>query len=223
MISRPGLERIVALDQMQRGLAAAEQFDEQPLEMAVDDLERGQQPLARLAVEALDALAQPLDGFHQIVAFGGERGVLGFDLAQFFLGAQIDRAEPLAVAAQLFEIFLDLVERRQFDARLDLGETGHGLRLDFQHVVDFALDVGEAAPGAVHALLGAGAGLARARQRFQRNLGGAVGFRHHVLGGGQRVGGDAAGVLGRLRFRRSARGAFPRRSPAHCRVRRARP
>ena len=29
-----GFERIVALDQMQRGLAAAEQFDEQPLEMA---------------------------------------------------------------------------------------------------------------------------------------------------------------------------------------------
>ena len=71
----------------------------------------------RLAVEALDALAQPLDGFHQIVAFGGERGVLGLDLAQLFLGVQIDRAEPLAVAAQLFEIFLDLVERRHFVSR----------------------------------------------------------------------------------------------------------
>ena len=99
-----------------------------------------------------------------------ERGVLGLDLAQLFLGAQIDRAEPLAVAAQLFEVFLDLGERRQFRARLDLGEAGHGLRLDFQHVVDFALDIGEAALGAIHALFGAGAGLARARQRLQRNL-----------------------------------------------------
>ena len=129
-----------------------------------------------------------------------ERGVLGFDLAQFFLGAQIDRAEPLAVAAQLFEVFLDLGERRQLGARLDLGETRHGVRLDLQHVVDFALDIGEAAPGAFHALFGAGAGLARARQRLQRNLRGAVGFRHQVLGGGQRVGGDAAGGFGGFDF-----------------------
>ena len=130
--------------------------------MAVDGLERGQQPLARLAVEALDALAQPLDGFDQVVALGGQRRVLGLDLAQLFLGAQIDGAEPLAVAAQLFEVFLDLGERRQFGARLDLGERRHGMRLDFQHVVDFALDVGEPAPGAFHALLGAG-GRPRAR------------------------------------------------------------
>jgi hypothetical protein len=68
--------------------------------------------------------------------------VLGFDLAQLFLGAQIDGAEPLAVAAQLFEIFLDLGKRRQFRAGLDLGETRNRLWLDLQHVVDFALDVG---------------------------------------------------------------------------------
>ena len=82
------------------------------------------QPLARFAVEALDALAQPLDGFDQVVALGGQRGVLGLDLAQLFLGAQIDGAEPLAVAAQLFEVLLDLGERRQLRARLDLGEAG---------------------------------------------------------------------------------------------------
>ena len=54
-----------------------------------------------------------------------KRGVLGLDLAQLFLGAQIDRAQPLAVAAQLFEVFLDLGERRQFRARLDLGQCRH--------------------------------------------------------------------------------------------------
>ena len=36
-----GFERIVALDQLQFGGAAAEQLGEQPLEVAVDDLERG--------------------------------------------------------------------------------------------------------------------------------------------------------------------------------------
>ena len=59
-----------------------------------------------------------------------------------------------------------------------------------------------------------------ARQRFERGLGGAVGFRHRGLGGGQRVGGDAAVVLGMARSRRSARCASrrtpPARSPARC-------
>ena len=151
-------------------------------------------------VEALDALAQPLDGFDQVVAFGGQRRVLGLDLAQLFLGAQIDGAEPLAVAAQLFEVFLDLGERRQFRARLDLGKRRHRMRLDFEHVVDFALDVGKPALGAVHAFLGAGAGLAGAGERFERSLGRAVGLRHHALGGGQRVGGDAAGAFGGFDF-----------------------
>ena len=127
----------------------------------VDDLERGQQPLARLAVEALDALAQPLDGFDQVVALGGERGVLGLDLAQFFLGAQVDGAEPLAVAAQLFEVFLDLGERRQLGARLDLGERRHGVRLDLEHVVDFVRDVGEPALGAFERSSARAAGFAR--------------------------------------------------------------
>src|SRR5207247_915668 len=119
---------------------------------------------------------------------------------QLFLGAQVDRAEPLAVAAQLFEIFFDLIKRRQFRARLDPGEFGHTLRRDFQHVVDFALDVGEAALGAIHAFFGAGTSFAGARQRFQRNLRGTVGFRHHVFGRCKRVGGDAAGVFGRFDF-----------------------
>ena len=74
--------------------------------------ERGQQPLARLAVEALDALAQPLDRFGQIVALGDQAGVLRLDLVQLFLGAQVDGAEPLAVAAQLVEPFLDRRRRR---------------------------------------------------------------------------------------------------------------
>ena len=199
MISRPASSGSSLSIRCSAGFAAAEQFGEQPLEMPVDGLERGQQPLARLAVEALDALAQPLDGFDQVVALGGQRGVLGLDLAQLFLGAQIDGAEPLAVAAQLFEIFLDLGERRQFRARLDLGERRHAHAARLRACRGFrARYRREPALGAVHAFLGAGAGLAGAGERFERDLGGAVGLRHHGLGGGERVGGDAAGVLGGL-------------------------
>ena len=78
--------------------------------------------------------------------------------------------------------------------------AGDRVRLDFEHVVDFALDIGKPALGALHALLGAGAGLAGAGERFERSLGVAVGLRHHALGGGQRVGGDAAGAFGGFDF-----------------------
>ena len=81
-------------------------------------------------------------------------------------------------------------------AGLDLGEAGDGLRLDFEHVADFALDVLEPAPRAFHALLGAGGGFAGAGQRFERQLGDAIGFGHRGFGGGERVGGDAAVVFG---------------------------
>src|SRR6185295_4642681 len=75
-----------------------EQFREQMLEVAVDHLEGSEQAFARLLVEIENALAQPLDRLDQIVAFGGELPMLVLDLAQFFFGAQIDRAEPLALA-----------------------------------------------------------------------------------------------------------------------------
>ena len=45
--------------------------------MGVDHLEGGEQPLARLAIEVLDALPQPLDCFDQIVALGGQRDRTG--------------------------------------------------------------------------------------------------------------------------------------------------
>ena len=69
------------LDELQFGIAAAEQFAEQLLEIVVDDLERGQKPLARFVVEIMDALAQPPDRFDQIVAFGRQLAVLSLDIA----------------------------------------------------------------------------------------------------------------------------------------------
>ena len=154
-------QRVVALDQLQLGLAAAEQFGEQPLEVIVHGLERGQQALAGFLVEALDACAQLLDRFDEVVAFGGEAGVLGLDLAQFFLGAQVDGTEPVAVAAELFEIGFDGRDFRQLGFGRHFGHRGHAVRLDLEHVANFALDVFEAAAGCLHALLGAGGGFAR--------------------------------------------------------------
>jgi hypothetical protein len=65
--------------------------------MVVNHLEGAKQALARLAVEALDALPQPLDGLDEVVALGRERLVLGLDLPQFLLGAQVDGPESLSL------------------------------------------------------------------------------------------------------------------------------
>ena len=66
------LERIVGFDQLQFRLAALEQGREQILEMAVDDIESGDEPLAPLLIERANRAAQALDRFGQIVALGDE-------------------------------------------------------------------------------------------------------------------------------------------------------
>jgi len=127
----------------------------------VDLLERGHQALACFAVEALDAEAKLLDCFDEIVPLGGQRRMLGFDLDQFFLGAQVHRTQTLALAAQALQGRFDFGEVGQGFAVLELGELGDALRLDFEHVVDFTGDVGEAALGGFEAFLGAGGFFAR--------------------------------------------------------------
>ena len=92
-------------------------------------------------------------------------------------------------------------QRRQLRAGFDLGEAGDGLRFDFEHVADFALDVFEPAPRAFHALLGAGRGFAGAGERFERQFRDAIGLGHRGLRGGERVGGHAAVVLSHIRSR----------------------
>ena len=88
--------------------------------------------------------------------------------------------------------------------------------LDFQHVVDFAADVGEPALGALEALLGARQLLARGAGRFERGAGVAVGLGQRVLGFLQAIGAGARGRLPRsatspisaLRFSAKTCGAF---------------
>ena len=65
-ISRPDFQRVVGIDQLQLGLAAAEQRLEQPLEMPVHRLEGFEQALAAFAVQIGDAVPQPRDGFLDI-------------------------------------------------------------------------------------------------------------------------------------------------------------
>ena len=93
--------------------------------MLVDLLERGQQPLARLAVKALDAETELLDRFDQVVTFGGQRCMLALDPAQFLFGTKVYRAEPLALAPQALERGFDLGEIRQRVGRFDLGKFRH--------------------------------------------------------------------------------------------------
>ena len=123
------------------------------------------------------------------------------DLAQFLFGAQIDRAEPLALAPQALERGFDLGEIRQRVGRLDLGELRHRRRLDLQHVVNFAADIGKPALGALETLLGARKILARGAGGFERGARVAVGLGERVLGLLQPVGAGAPFGLGGLRLR----------------------
>ena len=63
--------------------------------------------------------------------------------------------------------------------------------------MDFALDIGKAALGAFHALFGAGRGLARTGEGFERYFRGAIGLGHQGFGGSQRVGCGLAVLLGK--------------------------
>ena len=67
-----GLQGIVGFDKLQFGLTALEQRGEQLLEMAVDDLEGGEEPLAPLLVQGMDRAAQALDRLGQVVALGDQ-------------------------------------------------------------------------------------------------------------------------------------------------------
>ena len=77
--------------------------------MLVDHLEGGDQPLAALAVQLVDALAQARDGAGQV----GALGLHGLSRVAVFggllLGAQVDRADGLALALQVVEVGLDAV------------------------------------------------------------------------------------------------------------------
>ena len=105
---------------------------------------------------------------------------------------------------------------------LMLGQFRHRRRLDLQHVVDFAADVGEPALGALEALLGAGEFLARGAGGFQGGAGVAVGLGQRVLGLLQTIGAGAPRGFRVSNLADQGLGASRRKSAAHFPVRRGR-
>ena len=124
--------------------------------------------------------------------------MLGFDLAQLFLGAQIDSAEPFAFAPKPLEVGFDLGRRRAAPCGLDAGEVRRLGRLDLQHFLDLVADIGQPALGAFEAFLGARRLLARRGHGVERGAGVAVGVGQRVLGFGETIGGGAARGFRRL-------------------------
>ncbi|MNE19869.1 hypothetical protein D3C80_1129660 [compost metagenome] len=95
-----GFQWVVALDQLQLGLTAAEEGLEQGLEVGVDDVEGRHQPLAALGVQFVDAVAQLGDRLGQVDAFGLHGAQTFAVFVGLFLGAQVDGAQGLAFALQ---------------------------------------------------------------------------------------------------------------------------
>ena len=170
-----GLERIFRLGEPQLGLAAAEQLGEELLEVAAHLLEGGEETLAALAVQALDALAQAADGGNEVVALGRHTGDLLLEFVGLFLGAQVDRTHRLALVHEALELVLGLLHFGQLFERLDLGQRQHALGLAVQ-ALDDALDHGLAILGGLlDQALAAHAALARAAQF-------ALGLAHRLVG-----------------------------------------
>jgi len=71
---QPRLQRILGFGEGELCLAALEQLGEEVLEVLVHALEGFEQPLAPLAVQGSDRLAQFGDGGNEIVALAGEEG-----------------------------------------------------------------------------------------------------------------------------------------------------
>ena len=122
--------------------------------------------------------------------------MLGLDLAQLLLGAQIDGAETLAVALELVEVGFDLGDVGQWRIRLEAGEPGERLRLGLQDLADFGGEVGEAALHRLVTLLGARRSFPRRGERVMGGAGGTIGLGERVLARGERLGGGAARAFG---------------------------
>src|SRR5260370_40195951 len=77
------------------------------------------QPLAALAVQGRDALAQPRDRGGEIVALALQRREPLLDLRRLCLGDEVDGAHAVALARQALQLGVGIGARRHFLARLD--------------------------------------------------------------------------------------------------------
>ena len=135
------------------------------------------------------ALAQALDRFGQIVALGDELVAARQDLDEFVVGAQVDRAEPLALLAQILELAFDLDAAGQRLVGFMIGKRGEARRLAIEFARDRVLKLFVPRARAFQALFGGGALLARGAHRFERLTGGAIGVGERGFAERERVGG----------------------------------
>ena len=167
------------------------------------------------AVEALDRLPQLADRLDHVLALGDDRLQPLGQFLLLFLGAQIDGAQPLALDLQPFEPALDIGDIGQRAVGLQPGVADHQMRRRVQRLLHARLDLAPPLVGGGQPLLGAGAALARFRQRLDRSDRRLVALGLLVLGLLQPVGRRLAQGLGLRQLRHQ-------RAPALARSRRAR-
>ena len=95
-----GFQWIVALDQLQFGLTAAEQRGEEFGELGIDGVEGVQQALAPFLVERANGTAQLGNRLHQFVLFALHLVELLGNGSGFFVGAEVDGAQAFTVVAE---------------------------------------------------------------------------------------------------------------------------
>jgi hypothetical protein len=139
---------------------------EQPLEVAVDHVEGGEQPLAAFTIEALDRLPELADRLDDVLALGNDRFEPVGELLLLFLGAQIDGAEPFALDLQPVELALDLGHLGHRVIGFQAGMADDQMRRRVQRFLDARFDLKPALVGRRQPFLGTGTGLARLGQRL---------------------------------------------------------
>jgi hypothetical protein len=168
--------------------------------MAVDDLERGGESFAGFAIQVLDPGAKPFDRLDKVVALGGQCGVLRLDLAQFLFGAQIDGAEPLALAPQTFQVLLHRGGVGQYAAVRQIGKLCGALGFDLKHFHDLMRDLGKPRLCSFKTFLGSGGILACRAHGLEGGPRRSVGLRLRGLAGAEPITRGAAFALRRLDF-----------------------
>ena len=195
---KSGLERIVGFDEQQLRRSAFEQRREQLAEMLVDDVESADQPLAAFLVKGADRLPEPLNRLGEVIALGDQFFARRLHLGEFDVGAQVDRAEPLALLLEVVEPALNRRGVGRFIAGLEPGEGEKTAGIDIELEFDEMKQLRAAFPRRFKPLLSRRARFSRAGHRFERSARGAVGFAERRFARGELV---RRGFSRRLRFR----------------------
>ena len=208
-----GAERIIAFGQAQLGMAAAEERGEERAEVGVHLGEGVQQALAAILVERVDAFAQAADGGGQVFALFDLHAHAAGDFGELFVGFHVDRAELVALAAQLGEARVERVGvgdgfffRRVLVAMLLArgaggGEHGRDAAFEFFEILveggaDLFCYLGLAADCGFEPAFGADEAFAGGRGFLARDAGGEFGGAQRGVGFGQRIGGSRARAFG---------------------------